>query len=129
MDPLGLALENFNALGIWRDSERKQPLEVAGKLITGESFDGIRELKKILRNERKGDFYRCLTEKLMTYALGRGLDYYDVDSVDRVVERLAREDGKFSALIMGVVESAPFQKTRPPSPPGGAEPAQQASGS
>jgi hypothetical protein len=127
MDPLGLALENFNALGMWRDSERKQPLEVAGKLITGESFEGIRELKKILRSERKGDFYRCLTEKLMTYALGRGLDYYDVDSVDRIVEGLAKDDGKFSTLIMGVVESAPFQKTRPPSPPGGAE-AQQASG-
>jgi hypothetical protein len=125
MDPLGLALESFNALGIWRDSERKQPLEVAGTLITGESFTGIRELKKILRNERKGDFYRCLTEKALTYALGRGLDYYDVDSVDRIVARLAGEEGRFSALVMGVVESAPFQKTRLPSPPD-AEPAQQA---
>jgi hypothetical protein len=124
MDPLGLALENFNALGMWRTTERKQPLDVAGQLVTGEQFTGIKELKQILKTRHKDDFYRCLTEKLMTYALGRGPEYYDVEAVDRVVERLEKEDGHFSALIMGVIESAPFQKVRRPEPPPVPPPAQ-----
>jgi len=112
MDPLGLALENFNALGMWREKERGQPIDAAGKLITGESFDNIRELKRILKSEHRSDFYRCLTEKLLTYALGRGLEYYDVETVDRIVARLEQENGRFSALLMGIIESAPFQKRR-----------------
>jgi hypothetical protein len=67
-----------------------------------------------LVNERRRDFYRCLTEKLMTYALGRGLDYYDVEAVDRIVERLEKEKGRPTALLAGVIESAPFQKRRAP---------------
>ena len=112
MDPLGLALENFNALGMWRDAERGQPIAPAGQLITGEKFSEIRELKRILATDRRLDFYRCLTEKLMTYALGRGVEYYDTQTVDDIVARLERENGKFSALLVGVIESAPFQKRR-----------------
>ena len=112
MDPIGLAMENFNALGIWRDSERNQSIDAAGKLITGESFDNVRELKHILATNHREDFYRCLTEKMLTYALGRGLEYYDVETVDRIVERLNQQNGRFSALLMGVIESAPFQKER-----------------
>jgi len=112
MDPLGLALDNFNALGMWRDQERGQPLDVAGKLITGETFSNIRELKKILVTRHYDDFYRCLTEKVLTYALGRGLDYYDVETVDQIVQRLETNEGHFSALLMGVIESTPFQKRR-----------------
>ena len=112
MDPLGLALENFNALGMWREKERGQPIDSTGKLITGEPFKDIRELKKILVTERHLDFYRCLTEKLLTYALGRGLQYSDVETVDRIVGDLEKNGGKMSALLMGVVESAPFQKRR-----------------
>jgi hypothetical protein len=112
MDPLGLALENFNALGMFRETERKLPIDTKGKLITGETFEGIRDLKKVLKDKRKTDFYRCLTEKLLTYALGRGLEYYDVEAVDQIVARLEKEDGKFSALLTGIVESAPFQKRR-----------------
>ncbi len=112
MDPLGLALENFNAMGLWRESERKQAIEPAGKLITGEQFKDIRELKHVLVTHRRLDFYRCLTEKLLTYALGRGLEYYDVETVDQIVERMDREGGRFSALLAGIVESAPFQKSR-----------------
>jgi hypothetical protein len=114
MDPLGLAFENFNALAMWRDKERNQPIEVSGRLITGEKFSDIRELKRILATERRMDFYRCLTEKLLTYALGRGLEYRDVHAVDEIVERLEREQGRFSALLMGIIESAPFQKQRNP---------------
>ena len=112
MDPLGLALESFNALGMWRDKDRGQPIETKGKLITGEAFGDIDELKRILANERRMDYYRCLTEKLLTYALGRGLDYYDVEAVDQIVNRLEAEKGRFSALLMGIIESSPFQKRR-----------------
>jgi uncharacterized protein DUF1592/uncharacterized protein DUF1588/uncharacterized protein DUF1587/uncharacterized protein DUF1585/uncharacterized protein DUF1595 len=112
MDPLGLALENFNALGMWREKERGQPIDAAGKLITGEPFQSVHEVKRILTGERRLDFYRCLTEKLLTYALGRGLEYYDVESVDQIVERLEKQNGQFSALLMGIIESAPFQKRR-----------------
>jgi hypothetical protein len=112
MDPLGLALENFNALGMWREKERGQTIDSAGKLITGESFHDIRELKRTLKDQHRLDFYRCLTEKLLTYALGRGLEYYDVETVDQIVTRLERENGRFSALLMGIVESAPFQRRR-----------------
>ena len=112
MDPLGLALENFNALGLWREKESGQPIDASGRLITGESFHDVRDLKRILKERHYLDFYRCLTEKLLTYALGRGLDYHDVETVDRIVERLDREGGRFSALLMGVIESAPFQKRR-----------------
>jgi hypothetical protein len=113
MDPLGLALENFNALGLWRDKERGQAIDASGKLSTGEPFHDVRDLKRILKEGHRLDFYRCVTEKLLTYALGRGLDYNDVETVDRIVARLDREGGRFSALLMGVIESAPFQKRRP----------------
>jgi mono/diheme cytochrome c family protein len=112
MDPLGLALENFNAMGMWRDQEFNQPIDVSGKLVTGENFANVRELKQILVKNHAGDFYRTLTEKLLTYALGRGLDYYDVATVDQIVARVEKSGGKPSALLAGIVESAPFQKTR-----------------
>ncbi len=112
MDPLGLAFENFNALGLWRESDANQPINAAGKLITGESFHDVRELKHTLATDRKQDFYRCLTEKLLTYSLGRGLEYYDVETVDQIIERMERNDGRFSALLSGIIESAPFQRER-----------------
>ena len=106
------ALENFNALGMWREQERKQPIDTAGKLITGETFDSVRELKHILVTKHRMDFYRCLTEKFLTYAVGRGMEYYDVETIDKIVQRLEKENGRFSALLLGVIESAPFQKMR-----------------
>jgi hypothetical protein len=112
MDPLGLALENFNALGLWREKESGQSIDASGRLLTGESFHDVRDLKRILKDRHYLDFYRCVTEKLLTYALGRGLDYRDVDTVDQIVQRVDREGGRFSALLMGVIESAPFQKRR-----------------
>ncbi len=112
MDPIGLGLENFNALGVWRDKERGQTIETAGKLVTGETFNSIQELKHILATNHKSDFYRCLTEKLLTYALGRGTEYYDIETVDQIVQRLDQENGRFGALLMGVIESSPFQEQR-----------------
>lgn len=112
MDPLGLAMENFNAMGMWRFEESKQPIASEGQLATGEKFKDVRELKRILSQDRQLDFYRCLTEKLLTYALGRGLEYYDVQTVDQIVDNLVKEKGRFSALLSGVINSTPFQKLR-----------------
>jgi hypothetical protein len=116
MDPLGLALENFNALGMYRTTERGKPIDAAGKLLDGSEFKDIRDLKAILKDKHREEFYHCVAEKLLTYALGRGLDYYDVETLDAIVARLKANDGKFSALLMGVIESAPFQRRRSTTP-------------
>lgn len=113
MDPLGLALENFNAMGAWRDAELKRPVEPAGTLITGESFADVRELKHVLVTKHRRDYYYCLSEKLLTYALGRGLDYRDTDTVDNLVAQLEASGGRPSALLNGIVNSVPFQQRRP----------------
>ena len=112
MDPLGLALENFNAMGMWREKERNQPIEAGGKLITGEEFHDIREVKRVLATKHRRTYYQCLTEKLLTYALGRGLEHYDVETVDQIVDQLEKDNGRFVTLLTGIVESAPFQKRR-----------------
>ena len=88
------------------------PVDAAGQLITGEPFANVKELKRILATERKTDFYRCLTEKVQVYALGRGLEYYDVQAVDEIVARLEKSGGRPSELLTGVIESTPFQRRR-----------------
>jgi hypothetical protein len=105
-------MENFNALGFWRDTEAGQPIEPAGELVTGEKFADVRELKQVIVRDRAHDVYHCLAEKLLTYALGRGLEYYDTQTLDTIAEQLAKDGGKMSTLILGVIESAPFQKQR-----------------
>ena len=116
MDPLGLALENFNAMGLWRDKERGQPLaSPEGQLITGEKFADVREMKRVLVTSRRMDYYRCLTEKLLTYALGRGPEPCDITTVDAIVAKMESSGGKFSTLITGIIESTPFQKRQRPS--------------
>jgi len=112
MDPIGLALENFNAIGQWRDQEDGRDIDSAGKLITGESFSNVMELKKILASSRKQDFYRCLTEKVLTYALGRGVEYYDSPSVDAIIAQTVKEGGGLKDLVYAITESVPFQKRR-----------------
>ncbi len=112
LDPPGLALENFNALGLFREKEFGRPIDTGGTLVTGESFKNVREMKQILASKHSIEFYRCLTEKLLTYALGRGLEDSDVESVDRIVNRLEQSNGRFSALLNGVIESTPFQECR-----------------
>ncbi len=126
MDPLGLALENFNALGQWRDRERDQPIDASGTLLSGESFSDVRKLKRILAEGHRREFYRCLSEKMFVYAIGRGLTYQDVATMDTILERLEREDGRAGALILGIVESAPFQRCRRPSEESPRDPSTQA---
>lgn len=117
MDPLGLTMENFNAMGSWRDHELGQPIpNTGGRLITGEAFADITELKHLLVTARRGDYYRCLTEKMLTYALGRGPEHHDITTVDQIVSDLEKSDGKFSTLIRGIIESTPFQRRHRTSP-------------
>ena len=112
MDPIGLGLENFNALGQFRATENGKPIDASGKLVTGEKFADVATLKEILAGKRKPDFYRTLAEKLLTYAIGRGIEYYDATTINLLTERLTKNDGKLRELIHGIVESAPFQKRR-----------------
>ncbi len=108
MDPLGFGLENYNAIGAWRTRDGKFPVDSAGTLPSGKSFDGPDELKAILASDREV-FTRCLTEKLMTYALGRGLERYDRPTVKAIVQEVAAGDYRFSSLVLAIVNSLPFQ--------------------
>jgi hypothetical protein len=112
MDPIGLGLENFNALGQFRTTENGKPIDTRGKLITGESFNDVAGLKRILANGRREDFYRCLSEKMLTFAVGRGVEHYDAPTINLLVRRLERNKGNLRELIYGIIESAPFQKRR-----------------
>lgn len=112
MDPIGLALENFSAIGVWRDTEKGHPIDASGQLMTGETFNSARELSTILATARKGDFHRAVTEKLLTYAVGRGIEYYDAPTIEKIVLDAENKGGTLLEILYGVIESAPFQKRR-----------------
>jgi len=116
MDPLGLAFENFNALGGWRDTEARQPIDSAGQLATGERFTDLADLKRVLARDRRADVYRCLAEKVFTYALGRAAVPGDAHTLDAITERLLARGGRATELLLGVVESPAFQRRRTPLP-------------
>jgi Protein of unknown function (DUF1592)/Protein of unknown function (DUF1588)/Protein of unknown function (DUF1587)/Protein of unknown function (DUF1585)/Protein of unknown function (DUF1595)/Ca-dependent carbohydrate-binding module xylan-binding/Planctomycete cytochrome C len=109
LDPLGFAFENYDAVGAWRTKDGKFDIDPSGVLPDGRSFNGPAELKALLKGQ-KDLFGRCLAEKLLTYALGRGLEYYDRCAVDQILGGLAQKDNRFSALVAEVVKSEPFQK-------------------
>jgi mono/diheme cytochrome c family protein len=111
MDPLGFGFENFDAVGAWRDKDGQFPIDPSGVLPGGQTFKGPVELKAILKT-KADEFRRCLTEKMLTYALGRGLESYDKCAVDDIVAALARNNNKFSTLVIEIVKSDPFQKRR-----------------
>jgi mono/diheme cytochrome c family protein len=112
MDPLGLALENFDAVGQWRDrSEAGTPIDASGALPDGTTFEGVAGLRGALL-DRSDLFVTTLTEKLLTYALGRGLEYYDAPAVRAITRGAAGHDNRISALILGIVNSTPFQMRR-----------------
>jgi len=111
MDPLGLAFEKFDAVGQYREREGKNPIDNSGILPDGQKFQGARELIEIL-SHRKDQFAENLTEKMLTYALGRGLRYYDRCAVDEIVVGLKEDNYKFSRLVLGVVQSGPFRMRR-----------------
>ena len=107
MDAIGFGLENFDAIGRWREQDGEHPIDSVGELPTGETFHGPAELIDIL-GSRKDEFTRCLTEKLLTYALGRGLEYYDRCAVDRIVSVTAADEYRFKTLVKAIATSRPF---------------------
>jgi hypothetical protein len=111
MDPLGFGFENFDVVGRWRTAEGRHPVDAGGVLPDGSTFTGPAELRKILL-KKKDQFARCLTEKLLTYALGRGTERGDRCFVDGIVKKIDKDDYKFTSLIVEIVKSDPFMKKR-----------------
>ena len=109
MDPLGFGLENFDAIGAWRAKDGEFPVDASGVLPDGAAFNGPVDLKAVVLS-RKDDFVRCVAEKMLTYALGRGLEYYDKCAVERICAGLKNRDYRFSALVAEIVESVPFRE-------------------
>jgi len=110
MDPLGFALENFDAVGKWRDRDGRDLIDASGVMPDGTTFNGVEELRRNLTTARREQFVRCLIEKMMTYAIGRGTEYYDKCAIDTIVEQCREKDFKFAYLIAGIILSDPFQK-------------------
>ncbi len=111
MDPVGFSLENYDAVGRWRTAEESKPIDASGGLPDGSKFEGVAGLQKALLG-RPELFVTTVTEKLLTYSLGRGVEYYDAPAVRKVVREARAQDYRFSSLILGIVNSAPFQMRR-----------------
>jgi len=107
MDPLGFSLENFDALGKWRTMSDGVPVDTSASLPDGTHFDGVAGLRKLLLDHR-ADFVRTLTEKMLAYAIGRSVEYYDLPAVREITRSAGRSDYRWSAVILGIVSSAPF---------------------
>jgi hypothetical protein len=112
MDPLGFALENFDTIGSYRTMDRftRTKIDTGGKLVDGTVVNGPNDLRAALLKRRE-QFVQTLTEKLITYALGRGVDYYDMPSVRKIVRDAARDDYRFSAIVKGIVTTPEFQSS------------------
>jgi len=108
MDPIGFALENYDATGRWRTTEEGRPIDASGTLFTGAPLDGVVGLRREIAR-RPDVFVGVLTEKMMTYALGRGIEYYDMPAVRKVVQDARASNYRFSAIVLGVARSVPFQ--------------------
>jgi hypothetical protein len=108
MDPLGFGLENFDAIGRWRDEVSGQKVDATGEMSNGAKFNGPAELKHILVG-RRDEFVRNLAEKMLAYALGRGLEYYDVPTVRQIVKAVRAQDYRMTALVFEIAKCYPFQ--------------------
>ena len=111
MDPIGFSLENYDAIGKWRLEFADQPIDASGLLPDGNTFDGPDGLRDLLL-ERPNDLVGTITEKLLRFALGRSLEYYDMPQVRAIVRTAAEDDYRWSSVILGVIESTPFQMRR-----------------
>jgi hypothetical protein len=107
MDPLGFALENFDAVGAWRTDDEGARIDASGQLADGATVDGVVAMRQAILS-RPELFVSTMTEKLLTYSLGRGIDYRDLPAVRQIVRQAAPTDYRFSSLVLGVVESVPF---------------------
>jgi hypothetical protein len=120
MDPLGFGLENYDAIGRWRTMDGKFPVDVSGVLPDGKTFSGAEELRTILKAD-SGRFVRALSDKMLTYALGRGMEIYDRPAVENVARSVEQNGFHFSQLIDSIVDSAPFRMRRGASDEGGSK--------
>ncbi|GAA5140254.1 hypothetical protein GCM10023213_22580 [Prosthecobacter algae] len=112
LDPMGFAFEHYDAIGRYREKEKDLPIDAAGTLVRGQSFQNMTELRTILARDMADDFTRNLAENILTFALGRGLEHSDKPAVKEIVRRTKEGEYKFHSLILAVVESVPFQKMR-----------------
>ena len=112
LDPMGFAFENYDAIGRWRDEEKKQPIDASGSLVRGQTFANLAELRGILARDMADQFVKNLSENLLTYALGRGLEYSDKPTIEEVQRRAKAAEYRFQDIILAVCESVPFQKMR-----------------
>jgi len=117
MDPIGFALENFDLIGKWREDDGGVPINASGKLVDGTALDGPAGLRHALLSRREA-FVGAATEKLLTYALGRRVEYFDMPAVRAIVRDAGRNDDRFSSLVVGIVRSLPFQMKRKEGGPG-----------
>jgi hypothetical protein len=108
MDPLGFALENYDAIGRYRASDDGRPIDASGVTPDGVKFEGLAGLRGIMESRRE-DFVATATEKLLVYGLGRGVEYYDQPAIRKIVRDAAPGDYKWSSIIVGITKSVPFQ--------------------
>jgi hypothetical protein len=114
MDPIGLSMENFDAIGRWRDRyDGGAPIDAKGGLPDGSTFEGVAQFKQALLKQPQA-FVSVMTERLLAYGLGRGLEYYDAPTVRSIVRGARKDNYRFSALIEGIVSSVPFEMRRTP---------------
>jgi Protein of unknown function (DUF1592)/Protein of unknown function (DUF1588)/Protein of unknown function (DUF1587)/Protein of unknown function (DUF1595)/Protein of unknown function (DUF1585)/Planctomycete cytochrome C/Ca-dependent carbohydrate-binding module xylan-binding len=112
MDPIGFGFENFDGIGAWREKDGDFPIDPGGELVSGERFKRPGDLAAILATQKRDEFVRCLSEKMLTYALGRGLEFYDKCALDQITKGMARRGYRFSSLISEIARSIPFQQRR-----------------
>jgi hypothetical protein len=112
MDPIGFALENYDGAGKWRGEDAGNPIDASGRLPDGTEFQGPAGLRQLMLTKYKDDFVRTATEKLLTYALGRGVEYYDYPAVRAIAREASRDNYRMSSLILSVVNSTPFRMRR-----------------
>jgi hypothetical protein len=122
MDVLGFGLENYDAVGKWRTQDGKFPVDASGRFPNGKSFSGPAEMKTLLKQDMP-QFTHCLAEKMLTYALGRGVETYDRLAVQDLVRQMAAHDYTLQTLILGIAHSVPFRERRAELP--AAKPAQE----
>jgi hypothetical protein len=114
MDPIGFALENYDGVGKWRSQDGGSTIDASGKFPGDVQFEGPAGLKKLLLTSYRDDFVETVTEKLLTYALGRGLEYYDQPTVRSIAREAGQDNYRISALVTAIVRSTPFQMRRTP---------------
>jgi hypothetical protein len=112
MDPLGFALENYNGIGQWRTKDGRSDINASGKLPDGSQFDGPAGLKKLLTTTQREQFVTTVAERLLTYALGRGVEFYDLPAVRSIVRDSSASNYRLRDMITAVVMSTPFQMRR-----------------